>query len=698
MEMLRQYELVERVLAYDPDADEAMLNRAYVYTVQKHGSQKRASGDPYFSHPVEVAGLMTELKLDQETIITALLHDTVEDTLATVEEVERLFGPEVARLVDGVTKLSKIETMSDKERAAENLRKFLLAMSEDLRVLLVKLADRLHNMRTLHYIKSEEKRRRIARETMDIYAPLAERVGMYEYMREMQLLAFEQLEPEAYATITGRLSSIKSQEGAQVGSIALSIKQALAEAGLKVEVSGREKHPFSIWRKMAERHVSFEQITDIMAFRVLTESEGDCYTALGVLHRTWQMIPGRFKDYISTPKMNGYKSLHTSLIYNNAMRVEVQIKTHEMHRINEFGLAAHWAYKQGALPDGQVGWVRDLVEILEASSDADELLENTKMAIYQDRIFAFTPKGALYQLPKGATPIDFAFAVHTNLGAQAVGAKINGRHVPLRTPLNNGDVVEIIKSRSSEPQLSWLAFVVTGKARAAIRRAVRQKERAEIAEIGRKLYEEIADRLPSKIGKKALSDAIKRLKYTSEEELMVAIGSAKIDDRQVMEALVPGSAKNLPQTEGWPSQQRAIAVRGLTPGMAFKLADCCHPVPGDRIVGLRRLGQGVTVHAIDCMSLANGIDADWIDLSWDARTDGAVGRIRAELYNRPGTLAEMAGVFAKNHANVVNLEMTQRENPFHTYEVDLEVRDLAHLTRIVSALRASDAVAQADRI
>ena len=696
--MLRQYELVERVLAYDPDADEAMLNRAYVYTVQKHGSQKRASGDPYFSHPVEVAGLMTELKLDQETIVTALLHDTVEDTLATVEEVERLFGPEVARLVDGVTKLSKIETMSDKERAAENLRKFLLAMSEDLRVLLVKLADRLHNMRTLHYIKSEEKRRRIARETMDIYAPLAERVGMYEYMREMHLLAFEQLEPEAYATITGRLAAIRADEGAQVGSIALSIKQALAEAGLKVEVSGREKHPFSIWRKMAERHVSFEQITDIMAFRVLTESEADCYTALGVLHRTWQMIPGRFKDYISTPKMNGYKSLHTSLIYNNAMRVEVQIKTHEMHRINEFGLAAHWAYKQGALPDGQVGWVRDLVEILEASHDPDELLEHTKMAIYQDRIFAFTPKGALYQLPKGATPIDFAFAVHTNLGAQAVGAKINGRHVPLRTPLGNGDVVEIIKSRSSEPQLSWLAFVVTGKARAAIRRAVRQKERAEIAEIGRKLYEEIADRLPSKIGKKALADAIKRLKFANEEELMHAIGSAKIDDRQVMEALVPGSAANQPASENWPSQQRAIAVRGLTPGMAFKLAECCHPVPGDRIVGLRRMGQGVTVHAIDCLSLANGIDADWIDLSWDARTDGAVGRIRAELYNRPGTLAEMAGVFAKNHANVVNLEMTQRENPFHTYEVDLEVRDLAHLTRIVSALRASDAVAQADRI
>ena len=479
--MLRQYELVERVLAYAPQADEAMLNRAYVYTVQKHGTQKRASGDPYFSHPVEVAGLMTELKLDQETIVTALLHDTVEDTLATVAEIERLFGPDVARLVDGVTKLSKIETMTESERAAENLRKFLLAMSEDLRVLLVKLADRLHNMRTLHFIKSEDKRRRIARETMEIYAPLAQRVGMYEYMREMQLLAFEQLEPEAYATITGRLSAIRSEGGGEVGEIALSIKQALAEAGLRVEVTGREKHPYSIWKKMAERHVSFEQISDIMAFRVLVDETGDCYKALGTLHQTWQMIPGRFKDYISTPKINGYKSLHTSLIYNNARRVEVQIKTREMHHRNEYGLAAHWAYKQGGETDGQIGWLRDLVEILDASHDAEELLENTKMAIYQDRIFAFTPKGALFQLPKGATPIDFAFAVHTNLGAQAVGAKINGRHVPLRTPLGNGDVVEIIKSRNSEPQLSWLGFAVTGKARAAIRRAVRQKERAEVA-------------------------------------------------------------------------------------------------------------------------------------------------------------------------------------------------------------------------
>ena len=696
--MLRQFELIERVKEYDPDADEAMLNRAYVYTVQKHGTQKRASGDPYFSHPVEVAGLMTDLKLDQETIVTALLHDTVEDTLVTIEDIRTNFGPEVARLVDGVTKLSKIEQMPENERAAENLRKFLLAMSEDIRVLLVKLADRLHNMRTLHFIKSPEKRKRIARETMDIYAPLAERVGMYEYMREMQLLAFEQLEPEAYATITGRLAQIRSQEGGQVGAIALAIKQALAEAGLNVEVSGREKHPYSIWKKMAERHVSFEQITDIMAFRVLTDSVEDCYRALGVLHTVWQFIPGRFKDYISTPKTNGYRSLHTSLIYENSMRMEVQVRTREMHRTNEYGLAAHWAYKQGERPDGQVGWLRDLIEIVDASHDAEELLEHTRLQVYQDRIFAFTPKGALFQLPKGATPVDFAFAVHTDLGAQTVGAKINARHMPLRTQLNNGDVVDIIKGKHAEPQLSWLGFVVTGKARAAIRRAVRQKERAEVAAIGTQLFEQIVERLPAKIGKKAIKEAVKRLELEDEEELMFRVGSAKISDHELMEALVPGSTADLPDQERHDRHERTISIRGLTPGVAFHLADCCHPVPGDRIVGLRRPGEGVEVHAIDCLGLASGIDADWIDLSWGERSVGAVGRLRVVLYNRPGTMAEMAGIFAANRGNIVALDLTQRDDPFHTYEVDLEVQDLAHLTRIVSALRASDAVAQAERI
>ncbi|MCA0909720.1 RelA/SpoT family protein [Qipengyuania gaetbuli] len=696
--MLRQYELVERVKEYDPDADEAMLNRAYVYTVQKHGTQTRASGDPYFSHPVEVAGLMTDLKLDQETIATALLHDTVEDTLATIEDIELNFGTDVARLVDGVTKLSKIEQMPENERAAENLRKFLLAMSEDIRVLLVKLGDRLHNMRTLGFIKNPEKRQRIARETMDIYAPLAERVGMYEYMREMQMLAFEQLEPEAFETITQRLDQIRQQDGGQVDAIALDMKHALAEAGLTVEVSGREKHPYSIWRKMAERHVSFEQVTDIMAFRIITESVDDCYRAMGLLHTTWQFLPGRFKDYISTPKTNGYRSLHTSLIYGKSMRVEVQIRTREMHRTNEFGLAAHWAYKQGDRPDGQVGWLRDLIEIVDASHDPEELLEHTRMAIYQDRIFAFTPKGALFQLPKGSTAVDFAFAVHTDLGAQTVGAKINGRHMPLRTQLHNGDVVEILKGKNAEPQMSWLGFVVTGKARAAIRRAVRLKERAEVAEIGTKLFDEIASRVPAKIGKKAVRDALKRLEMEEEDDLYYAIGAANIADREVMEALVPGCTEGMAEDDAeWLRSGKSLSIRGLTPGVGYQLAECCHPVPGDRIVGVRKPSSGVEVHAIDCHELASGIDTDWLDLSWGKSSRGAVGRLRVTLYDRPGTLAEMAGIFAKNVVNVKSLEQVQLDHPFTTYEVDLEVQDLAHLTRILSALRASDAVAQAER-
>ncbi|MFM6854703.1 MAG: RelA/SpoT family protein, partial [Sphingopyxis sp.] len=418
--MLRQYQLVEKVREYDPDADEDALNRAYVFTVQKHGSQKRASGDPYFSHPVEVAGILTDLKLDQATIITALLHDTLEDTLATAEEIERLFGPEIARLVDGVTKLSKIEQKeiaaeTEREKAAENLRKFLLAMSDDIRVLLVKLADRLHNMRTLHFISNVDKRRRIARETMDIYAPLAERIGMYEFMREMQLLSFKELEPDAYTTITGQLDKLTRGGVDRVERITEEIEKLLADHGIAATVSGRAKHPYSVWKKMHERHVSFDQVTDIIAFRAITATPDECYRALGVLHRKWKMVPGRFKDFISTPKRNGYQSLHTTVMRGENMRIEIQLRSQDMHRQGEFGLAAHWAYKQGARPDEQASWIRDLVEILDSAHDAEELLEHTRMAMYQDRIFAFTPKGALHQLPKGATPVDFAYAVHTRL-------------------------------------------------------------------------------------------------------------------------------------------------------------------------------------------------------------------------------------------------------------------------------------------
>lgn len=680
-----------------------MINRAYVFSVQKHGSQKRASGDPYFSHPIEVAGILTDFYLDDQTIVTALLHDTIEDTLVTYDEIEEAFGKDVARMVDGVTKLSKIEAMSENERAAENLRKFLLAMSDDIRVLLVKLADRLHNMRTLHFIKNEQKRRRIAKETMDIYAPLAERIGMYDFMREMQLLAFRVLEPEAYDSITKRLEQLKEGGHDKVDRIGAELQLLLGGHNLSVTVSGREKHPYSIWKKMQERHISFEQLTDVMAFRVITETTEDCYRALGVIHQTFKMVPGRFKDYISTPKRNGYRSLHTTVIHQENARIEVQLRSRDMHNDAELGLAAHWAYKQkGDATDQNAAWLRDLVEILEQSQDADELLEHTRMAMYQDRIFAFSPKGELHQLPKGSTPVDFAYAVHTSLGNQTVGAKVNGRVVPLRTSLENGDQVEILKSAGQEPQPGWLSFAITGKARAAIRRFIRQKQRGEEVALGEKLYEEIIGRfspeLASELGDKALNAALKRLKLEDRASLMVAIATHRLLDSEVMEALIPGSTSGEELVEAHPRQHAPVSIRGLTPGIAYKLSECCHPVPGDRIVGIRRTGEPIEVHTIDCRTLEAGQDDDWVDLSWDSKSKGGTARLQVIVKNQPGALAAVANVFGATKANILNLQLVNREGPFHTDIIDLEVADAQHLSRIVSALRALDTVVQADRV
>lgn len=715
--VLRQYELVDRVLDYDPDADEAMLNRAYVFSVNAHGTQKRASGDPYFSHPIEVAGILTELHLDDETIATAILHDTVEDTVATPEEIERIFGANVARLVDGVTKLSKIEAQTENERAAENLRKFLLAMSGDIRVLLVKLADRLHNMRTLHYIPKPEKRRRIARETMDIYAPLAERIGMYEFMKEMQTLAFQQLEPEAYESITRRLEQLKQgSDGDRIAKIGSGLKLLLARAGIDAEVSGREKHPYSIWRKMQERHISFEQLSDIMAFRAIVPTVEDCYRALGVIHRRWPMVPGRFKDYISTPKRNGYRSLHTSVIHAENRRIEIQLRTPEMHAEAEFGLAAHWAYKQSvpatagtpppagrraAQPGAQAGWIADLVEILDTAATPEELLEHTRIAMYQDRIFAFTPKGELIQLPKGATPIDFAYAVHTDLGNQAVGAKINGRVVPLSTVIENGDQVQVLRSKAQVPQPAWLNLAITAKALAAIRRHLRNEERDQSVALGRKLYDDIVQRLPATLAANALDEALKRLKLPDEAALMQAIARRTLGDAQVMEALMPGSAGA--DLADAPPQSSAISIQGLAPGVAYELAECCHPVPGDRIVGLRRPDASIEVHAIDCPVLAalaerSEEETDWIDVQWGEKTEGAVARISVEVRNEPGALGMLATVIGQHKANIINLRLDNRDTQFHTNTIDVEVHDAHQLMRLLAALRAAEAVNAAERI
>jgi RelA/SpoT family (p)ppGpp synthetase len=695
--VLRQYELVEKVRAYDPDADEAMINRAYVFSMKAHGSQKRASGDPYYSHPIEVAGILTDLHLDDETIVTAILHDTIEDTVATHEEIERLFGANVARLVDGVTKLSKIEAQSENQRAAENLRKFLLAMSGDIRVLLVKLADRLHNMRTLHFIGNPEKRRRIARETMDIYAPLAERIGMYEFMTEMQTLAFRELEPDAYASIARRLEQLHKGGSDMIERIARGLRAHLEANSILAEVLGREKHPYSIWRKMAERHVSFEQLSDVMAFRAVVGSVDECYRTLGLIHQRWPMVPGRFKDFISTPKRNGYRSIHTTIIHDEQMRIEIQIRSAEMHVQAEHGLAAHWAYKEGvATAATDHPWISDLVEILEHAGSAEELLEHTRMAMYQDRIFAFTPKGELIQLPKGATPVDFAYAVHTDLGDQTVGAKINGRVMPLRTPLENGDQVEILVSKAQHPQPAWLSFVVTGKARAKIRRFVKSKEREETIALGRKIFDEIVQRLPNPLGWETMAEALKRLHFHDDSGLMEAIALKRVSDVAVMEALMPGSTGK----DGVkpPPQRTAISIKGLTPGVAFKLASCCHPIPGDRIVGLRREGAEIEVHMIGCDTLASGVDADWVDLAWGDESDGGTARLCIVIRNEPGALAVIAGILGNHGANIISMDQASRDGSFHTFRLDLEVHDLPHLMRILAAVRSAEVVASAERL
>ena len=695
--MLRQYELVERVRSYDPDADEDLLNRAYVFSMKAHGAQLRASGDPYFSHPIEVAGILTDLKLDAETIATAILHDTIEDTVATQEQIDRLFGPAVGRLVDGVTKLSRIEAQSENERAAENFRKFLLAMSDDIRVLLVKLADRLHNMRTLHHIKSADKRRRIARETMDIYAPLAGRIGMYEFMNELQELAFKELQPEGYAVVTERLAALRAGGGDLVKRISSGLKLLLSQGGIEAEVTGREKRPYSIWTKMAERHIAFEALADVMAFRVIVEQPEECYLALGILHRRWQMVPGRFKDFISTPKRNGYRSLHTTILHGGQIRIEVQIRTATMHRENELGLAAHWAYKQKQGSGDTYPWLADLLEILEHASTPEEMYEHAKLAMYQDTVFAFTPKGELIQLPKGSTPVDFAYALHTDLGDTTVGAKVNGRVVPLRTRLQNGDQIEILRSKAQEPDPAWDTFVITGKARSAIRRAVRHKARDELIEMGLKLYDEIASRVTAPLSEAAVDAALKRLNLADRESLFVALARQTVTDEALLDALLPG-AKQGKRPVKETRQQAAISIRGLTPGVAFQLADCCHPIPGDRIVGIRRPGTGIEVHTIDCATLERETEGEWLDLSWSPESNAAVARLQAVVRNEPGSLAALTSVLAQNGVNIYNIHLRHRDRAFHTFSVDVEVDSLAHLTNVLSALRANEAITSVDRV
>ncbi len=708
--MLRQYELVDLVKSYDPEADEDALNRAYVFAMKKHGAQLRTSGDPYYSHPIEVAGILTRFKLDAASIIAGLLHDTVEDTDTTVEEVRELFGDQVASLVDGLTKLAMIEQKSGSSKQAENFRKLLLAMSDDIRVLLIKLADRLHNMRTLHFCP-QEKRLRISRETLDIYAPLAERIGMQEVKDELEEIAFAELHKEAHDSIIARLNFLREQGSNIVPKIIAQLQQDMAENDVRATVTGREKAPYSIWRKMQQKNASFEQLSDIMAFRICVEDIGTCYQALGIIHSKYHMVPRRFKDYISTPKPNGYQSIHTGVVGPENTRIEIQIRTYEMHEIAEKGVAAHWAYKQGQKAEGRnFKWIRELLEILDQAANPEEFLENTKLEMYNDQVFCFTPKGDLIGLPRGSTPVDFAYAIHSYVGDTCVGAKVNGEIKPLRTVLQNGDQVEILTSKAQHPSTEWERFVITGKAKAAIRRYVRAVKREQFVNLGKEMLERLFKGENLELSDKGLVGVMQNFEAETVEDIYAKVGEGLITGWDVLKAVYPAYKQSKLEkmvksikVPGFRKKKKnePLKIKGLVADMAVHFAGCCHPLPGDRIVGIVTTGKGVAVHTIDCKALEkySSEPERWLDIDWgdEAGNEFHTARIKVMLSNEPGALGDLSNLIARQEANISNLNITYRTLSYFELLIDLEVRDLEHLNNIITALKSAKVVSYVSR-
>ncbi len=737
--MTRQYELVERVLSYQPTADEALLNRAYVYAMKAHGNQKRASGAPYFSHPLEVAAILAEMRLDDATIATALLHDTIEDTDVTRTEIDTMFGPEIGTLVDGLTKIKKLDLVTKKAEQAENFRKLLLAISSDIRVLLVKLADRLHNMRTLEHMKPA-KRKLIAEETMDIYAPLAGRMGMQWLREELEDLAFRWLNPEAHAAVVERLKILRERNQGLIDEIESALTSKLKEAKVDAIVAGREKKPYAIWNKMERKQISLEQLSDIYGFRIVVPDVPDCYRALAVVHTTWHAVPGRFKDYISSPKQNDYQSIHTTIIGPRHQRVELQIRTEKMHSIAEYGVAAHALYKDmngngtSKVPSQDSGayrWLRHLVGMLLEGDNPEEFLEHTKLELFQDQVFCFTPKGRLIALPRGANCIDFAYAVHTDVGNTCVGAKINGRPMPLATQLRNGDEVEIICSAAQAPPVAWQSLAATGKARSAIRRATRDAVRAQYGKLGREILDRAFQRRGKTFSEESLGAALGRLSQKTAEDVMAAVGRGELASADVLRAMFPEEASQEPQKrrrkvkrteEGWfglgkvmglkfrwpgssgkerPEGSSSIPIRGLRGDLPVKFAEG-GAVPGDRIVGILTPGQGITIYPIhaDALKAFDEEPERWIDITWDIDEDDPQrfpAKIVVTAMNEPGSLAQIAAVIGEADGNIGNIKMTNRVPDYTEMLIDLEVWDLQHLNEILAGLRAKDVVSSAAR-
>jgi len=730
---MRQYDLIERVRRYNPNTDEALLNRAYVYAMKAHGEQTRASGDPYFSHPLEVAAIVTDLKLDDATIAAALLHDTIEDTETTRAEIDSLFGHDIGVLVDGLTKLKKLDLVTKEAKQAENLRKLLLAIADDVRVLLVKLADRLHNMRTIEHM-APETRRRIAEETLDIYAPLAGRMGMHEMREELEDLSFREMNPEAYQVVTERLLALADRNKDLISEIEEQLAKKLAERGLRAKVHGRRKRAYSIWGKMERKSVGFEQLSDIYGFRIVLKTVHECYQALGIVHTTWPVVPGRFKDYISTPKQNDYRSIQTTVVGPGKQRVELQIRTREMDEIAEYGIAAHALYKDSegsptellSRESSAYGWLRRTIELLAEGSNPEEFLEHTKLELFHDQVFCFTPKGKLIALPRGGTPIDFAYAVHTDVGNMAVGCKINGQISPLASQLNNGDEVEIITSKAQvAPPAAWESIVVTGKARAAIRRATRVAIRAQYAGLGRRIVERLFQRVKIEYSDDKLRGTLPRLARASIDDVMAAVGRGEMKAADVARAMYPDykeeraaarASQPAKSESGWfglkrakslkfkvPSEGTPLPIRGINSDLPVRFAANGGAVPGDRIVGILTPGQGITIYPIHSPALKDFEEAPerWLDVQWDMDAESPQrfpARLQVQSLNEPGTLAQITQIIADHDGNIDNIHMTRRSPDFTELTIDLEVYDLTHLTSIIGQLRAKSVVAKVVRV
>src|SRR5438552_1815537 len=724
--MMRQYDLVERVRSYNPDTNEDLLNRAYVYAMKAHGTQTRASGDPHVSHPLEVAANQTDLKLDDATIVAALLHDTIEDTEATRAEIDNVFGHEIGALVEGLTKLKRLELVSREAKQAENLRKLLLAIADDVRVLLIKLADRLHNMRTLEFVPPTS-RRRIAEETLDIYAPLAGRMGMQEMREELEDLSFRTLDPEAYAVVKQRLDSLADRNRNLISEIESQLSNNLKKNGMTAHVYGRRKRPFSIWTKMERKSIGFEQLSDIFGFRLVLNDVEACYRALGVVHTTWPVVPGRFKDYISTPKQNDYRSIHTTVIGPGNQRVELQIRTEEMHQIAEFGIAAHAFYKDGIGSPTELlnressafAWLRHTIAVLSDGANPEEFLEHTKLELFHDQVFCFTPKGKLIALPRKANVIDFAYAVHTDVGNSAVGCKINGKIAPLSSELQNGDEVEVLTSEAqSAPPSAWESLAVTGKARAAIRRATRTAVRDQYAGLGRRIVERLFARAKIEYADDKLKGALPRLARASIDDVMASVGRGELKASDVARAMYPdykeervaryGAKKNLAvkmktQPHHPARSASVIPVGGGTSDLPIKFAPNGGAVPGDRIVGIITPGEGITIYPIQAPALKDFEEEPerWLDVRWDiddTTPQRFPARIRVDNVNEPGSLAQVATVIAEHDGNIDNISMSRRSPDFTELTIDLEAYDLKHLSAIIAQLRAKAVVARVERV